>query len=81
MSRNKIKAIFLTNKSSLHSEVTGGVQICSQEFYDVLDSSNRIELRPFYVNFTKRIKDRLAIKVGFENYSMYDVGAHEKQLL
>lgn len=67
------KAIFLTNKSSVHSTVTGGVQLCSQEFLEILNAVDNISLQEYYVPFTKNIRQRILIKAGFENYSMYDV--------
>ena len=67
------KALFLTNKSSVYSNVTGGVQLCSQEFIEVLEAVDNIELAHYYVPFTKNIWQRILIKTGFEYYSMYDV--------
>jgi len=77
----KQKALFLTNKSSLYSTITGGVQLCSQEFLRVLESIDNIELTHYYVPFTKSIRQRLLIKTGFENYSMYDVNKDKDQLI
>jgi glycosyltransferase involved in cell wall biosynthesis len=77
----KTKAIFLTNKSSLTSSVTGGVQLCSQEFYEILNSIKEIEIKPYYVSFTKNIFQRVQIKIGFENYSMYNVQNDQQALL
>ena len=67
------KAIFLTNKSSVYSTVTGGVQLCSQEFLEILHAVDTISLEEYHVPFTKNIGQRILIKAGFENYSMYDV--------
>jgi glycosyltransferase involved in cell wall biosynthesis len=77
----KLKAIFLTNKSSLYSPVTGGVQLCSQEFLEILKSIKQIEVEPYYVSFTKNIIHRIQIKIGFENYSMYDVNKDKYALI
>lgn len=69
----KKKAIFLTNKHLLYSEVTGGVQLCSQEFHEMISACDDLSLEDYYVPFTKNLFQRIQIKVGFENYSMYDV--------
>lgn len=75
------KAIFLTNKSSLYSEVTGGVQLCSQEFLEILNQVDSISLSNYYVNFTKNFWQRVYMKLGMENYSMYDVRKDEVPLI
>lgn len=77
----KLKAIFLTNKSSLYSPVTGGVQLCSQEFLEILNSIQEVEVEPYYVAFTKNIIHRIQIKIGFENYSMYNVNKDKHALI
>ena len=75
------KAIFLTNKSSVYSAVTGGVQLCSQEFLEILNAVDNISLEHYYVTFTKSIWQRILIKSGFENYSMYDVEKDKEALV
>src|SRR5690606_24587634 len=82
MSRSKrIKAVFLTNKHTLKSEIMGGVQICSQEFRDIISAHPDIELVDYYVPFTKKLIHRARIKLGFENYSMYDIAKDKDQLI
>ena len=81
MISNLKKAVFLTNKSSLYSAVTGGVQLCSQEFLEILNKVDSIELKHYYVSFTKHIIQRILIKIGFENYSMYDVEKDKKSFI
>ena len=76
-----MKAVFLTHKNLLHSEITGGVQLCSQEFHFILESMEEFELVDYYVGFTRRIVDRARIRWSIENYSMYDVKADKKGLL
>ncbi|HYF31991.1 MAG TPA: glycosyltransferase [Chitinophagaceae bacterium] len=76
-----MKAVFLTNKNLLRSEITGGVQLCSQEFHLILQSMEEFELVDYYVPFTRRVIDRLRIRWGIENYSMYDVKADAKELV
>jgi glycosyltransferase involved in cell wall biosynthesis len=67
------KAIFLTHQQALRSEITGGVQLCSQEFRHIIENIAEIELTDYYVPYTKKFSDRIMIKLGLENYSMYDV--------
>lgn len=77
----KKKAIFLTNKSSLNSEVTGGVQLCTQEFVEILKQVESISLENYYVKFTKNFCQRVYMKLGFENYSMYDIQKDKSALV
>ncbi len=67
------KAIFLTHSNSLHSEITGGVQLCSQEFYGIISLIDGMKLEEYHVPYTKNIFQRIQIKIGMENYSGYDV--------
>ena len=75
------KAIFLTNKSSLYSKVTGGVQLCSQEFLEILENVETISIENYYVKFTKNFWQRVQMKLGLENYSMYNVKADKRALI
>ena len=75
------KAIFLTNKSSLYSKITGGVQLCSQEFVEILEGVEKIDLQNYYVSFTRNLWQRIQIKMGFENYSMYNVEKDKHALI
>jgi len=77
----KQNAIFLTHKELLHSEVTGGVQLCSQEFHNAISACDDLELRNYFVPFTKNIPQRIQMKLGFEIYSMYDVAKDAPALL
>lgn len=69
----KQKAIFLTNPVLLKSEITGGVQLCSQEFHHVISTCEDLNLENYFVHFTKDILQRMQMKLGFEDYSMYNV--------
>lgn len=77
----KLKAIFLTNSHSLQSEVTGGVQLCSQEFHHILEHIEEIELEDYFVSYTRNFFQRFCIKIGLENYSMYDVNRDTSDLI
>lgn len=75
------KAIFITNKNLVHSKVTGGVQLCSQEFIEILESVDNISLQQYHVSYTTNIWQRVLIKAGFENYSMYNVEKDKSSLI
>ena len=75
------KVIFLTHKKLLRSEITGGVQLCSQEFLQVVTNCRNFSVSEFHVGFTRRLTDRIRIKLGWENYSMYDVDKEKDDLL
>lgn len=77
----KKKAIFLTNKESLYSEITGGVQLCSQEFHGLIGKIEELQVADYYVKFTRSILDRIIIRLGFENYNMYDIRKDTASLL
>ncbi|WP_188934038.1 glycosyltransferase [Puia dinghuensis] len=65
----------------LRSEVTGGVQLCSQEFHHIIEQIPDINLSDYFVPYTRKISQRLLIKMGMENYSMYDVKKDAPALL
>jgi len=77
----KRKAIFLTHRQALYSEITGGVQLCSQEFHHLLEEVEELELEDYYVPSTRNIFQRGMIRLGLENYSMYDVAKDTPSLL
>jgi hypothetical protein len=69
----RTKAIFLTHKNTLYSTVTGGVQLCSQEFRHIITTIDDLILEDYYVPYTKNYFHRIRIKLGMEDYSMFDV--------
>lgn len=75
------RAIFLTHPRLLRSEISGGVQLCSQELLKVVANCKSLQVTEFNVGFTRRIKDRVLLKLGLENYSMYDPRVQQEQLL
>jgi hypothetical protein len=77
----KKKAIFLTHKEYIHSEITGGVQLCSQEFHNIIQSADDISLEDYYVPYTRRIFQRAMIKWNFENYDVFDIKKETPALL
>ena len=77
----KKKAIFLTHPQALKSEVTGGVQLCSQEFMHVLESMNDLELSTYFVPYTRRIWQRLLIRLRMDNYDFFNVSKESPALI
>jgi glycosyltransferase involved in cell wall biosynthesis len=76
-----INALFLTHSNALKSDVTGGVQLCSQEFHHIISLIDDINLIDYFVPYTKKVTDRLLIRIGFENYSMYNIENDIQSLL
>lgn len=75
------KAIFLSHKNALRSDITGGVQLCSQEFYEVIKNISELNLEEYHVPYTKNILQRVRMKIGMENYSMYNVKKDKTSLI
>ena len=75
------KAIFLSHKDLISSKITGGVQLCSTELLSVIKNSAVIDVQEYHIDYTRRITDRLKIKLGLENYNMYDVKKDTPALL
>jgi glycosyltransferase involved in cell wall biosynthesis len=75
------KAIFLTHPNALKSEFTGGVQLCSQEFHQIIAGIEGISLTDYFVPYTKNLLQRIQMKLGLENYSMYDAKKDSPELI
>ncbi len=73
-------AIFLTHPIFLKSRVTGGVQLCSQEFYLVLKEA-KFKLIEYNVDYTKNLFDRLLIKLNFNIYKVFSIKKDKQKLL
>ncbi|MCF6365348.1 MAG: glycosyltransferase [Bacteroidales bacterium] len=71
MIKNK-NAIFVTHPKSLHSHVTGGVQLCSQEFLLILQKCG-FNIEQYNLTYTKSIKDRVLIKLKIDNYRNFNI--------
>lgn len=69
---NNKKAIFVTHPKSLNSHVTGGVQLCSQEFLLILQKCG-FNLEQYNLEYTKKIKDRVLIKLKIDNYRNFNI--------
>jgi hypothetical protein len=77
----KKKAIFLTHKEYIHSDITGGVQLCSREFHDIIQNIEDISLEDYYIPYTKRIFQRALIRLKLENYDVFDIEKEAPALL
>jgi hypothetical protein len=73
-------ALFITHPNSLESHVTGGVQLCSQEFLSILKESGFI-INPYFVNYTTRLFDRILIKLKIDNYRHFNVNRYLKGII
>ncbi|MDP4251708.1 MAG: glycosyltransferase [Bacteroidota bacterium] len=78
---NTIKALFLTHKEYLHSEITGGVQLCSQEFHFIIRNAGDVSLEDYYIPYTRNLLQRAMIKSKMENYSVFDIKRDAPALL
>lgn len=76
-----MKALFLTHPDQLRSTIDGGVQLCSQEFHTVIENIPDIQLQDYHVPFTRDVSQRAFMKLGMENYSMYDVAKDAPSLI
>ena len=65
----------------MYSEITGGVQLCSQEFHSIIQNIDDISLEDYYIPYTKNLFQRLQIKCGMENYSVFDIKNEAPALL
>jgi hypothetical protein len=74
------QAIFLTHPHAIRSEITGGVQLCSQEFFHVISGIREMQLDSYFVPYTKHLFRRAQIKAGLENYSSFNIQRDKKAL-
>lgn len=79
MSQNH-NALFVTNPTTFKSEVTGGVQMCSQEFYDLIKACG-FDITVFYIDFTRSILHRICIRMKFNLYYFFDIKNEGKKLI
>ena len=74
-----MKALFISNKNDISSEINGGVQICSFEFIEVLQYCG-FDLIHYNVNVSANLKLRIVRKLGIDAYHLYDVKREEINL-
>lgn len=77
---SKIIALLLYNPSDLNSEINGGVQICSQEFLEIIKNTVD-ELHYFKVDNSRAIMFRLMHKVNFDLYQSYAIKKYKETLI
>lgn len=72
----RLKGLFLTHDIYLNAPIPGGVQICSQEFFDLVAECG-IDLKIYSVGFTRGLVERARIRMGLDCYNMFNV-KHER---
>ena len=73
------KTLFITNPKDLSANIPGGVQLCSQEFLDVIRTISE-EVIVYKVDVSKSICLRLKRKIKVDSYNLYDFEKHKKNL-
>lgn len=73
------RALFVTDPAHFNATTSGGVQICSQEYFRLLQSC-QMDVQTFFVEHTRRFATRLKIRLGVELYERYDFSALFPQL-
>jgi hypothetical protein len=74
------KALFISDESEFHSKIEGGVQICSQEYYNLLKSSG-FDLVTFYVGVSKKLTYRILRKLNLDAYNLYNPEDYVEELV
>lgn len=74
------RALLIANNKHLHSDIKGGVQLCTDEFISLFSKAD-FELKYFPVNPTRNILHRLKIKLGIDVYQTYDAKKYINQLI
>jgi hypothetical protein len=72
--------LFVTHPVSFQSGVTGGVQLCTREFFDMLVRAG-LETIPHFVPYTKKITDRALLRFKVDVYNMFDITGSAPELL
>ncbi|WP_207422785.1 glycosyltransferase [Desertivirga brevis] len=67
---NNPKALFITNPHDLNSQISGGVQICSQYFLNILKI--KFEIQVFEVQISTNPLHRLYRKLRIDGYKLYN---------
>lgn len=75
-----MKALFITDSKDFTSEIKGGVQVCTREFWDLLELCDfeleKIEVRPY-----QNIFNRFRNKIFRRAYRLYTTSLYEKEML
>jgi len=64
------KALFISDENEFNSKIEGGVQICSQEYYNLLESSG-FDLITFYISISRKLIYRILRKINLDVYNLY----------
>ena len=77
-----MRSVFITHKKLLGFDlnITGGVQLCSQEFYRFLEYCG-FEIEPYYVEYNRNIFSRIRIKLQLDCYDAYNIKKDKISLL
>lgn len=74
-----MKALFITNPKDFDAPVNGGVQICSKEYYQIIETAG-IAISFFNVNISLNIIYRIVRKLRLDSYMLYNVNSYKSQL-
>ncbi len=74
-----MKGLFIYNPSDLLSPIPGGVQICSKEFFKIIENTVD-ELVLFEVKFNQSLIFRLLYKLNLDNYLSYKPKNYREKL-
>ncbi|TAF74510.1 MAG: hypothetical protein EAZ53_09005 [Bacteroidetes bacterium] len=75
-----INSLFITNPKDLNSDILGGVQICSQEFLEVVKLvSNKFVIHN--VNISQNLFLKAKRKLKIDSYDLYDIEPDKNEIL
>jgi len=74
------KILFIAEDIHLKSEISGGVQICTDEYIELLKTIG-FEVIVYPVKHTRNIYTRIKIKLGVELYTRYDFKKESEKIV
>jgi hypothetical protein len=74
------KLIFVSFKNHWESNIPGGVQVCTQEYFELLKSCG-FDIEPLVVEYTSNYYKRLKIKLGVEVYDVFNRNTVAKEII
>lgn len=75
-----MNSLFLTNKNDLYSAISGGVQLCSQEYLEIVRLIST-QVKIFDVKVARDLKYRIIRGSGLDYYHLYNVKSYKLQLV
>ena len=75
-----MNSLFLTNKNDLYSTISGGVQLCSQEYLEIVRLIST-QVKIFDVKVARDLKYRIIRGSGLDYYHLYNVKLYKLQLV